>query len=297
MANGHGWRNGYRGWLQTNRDISKDTIAKAVCSQRPIQEPELTLEKFRKSYQKYKWPFFPFNEATTDPILEGISSSHLASSVIQEDTKDDDSSDSSSSSSSTASSSAAEELDFGDAEELIVARLCLQRVILQGVRLHLHRAFSLTDRGQNLLLDADSGLRPPNVLEAQAADKALWQMIHDLVLDQQFTLDNAIHEDLQKDVANQKAKANKEAKRAKHLLAQPGSQKQQCKANGNSYVCSSNRASVKKEIPAVSAICAPIHWRRDKHAANLIVRLTISSNHTDSYRTISCGSLRFLRPQ
>ena len=43
-------------------------------------------------------------------------------------------------------------------------------------------------------LDADSGLRPPNVLESQAADKALWQMIHDLVLDQQFTLDNAIHE-------------------------------------------------------------------------------------------------------
>ena len=43
-------------------------------------------------------------------------------------------------------------------------------------------------------LEGDSGLRPPNVLEAQAADKALWQLIHDLVLDQQFTLDNAIHE-------------------------------------------------------------------------------------------------------
>ena len=43
-------------------------------------------------------------------------------------------------------------------------------------------------------LEGDSGLRLPNVLEAQAADKALWQLIHDLVLDQQFTLDNAIHE-------------------------------------------------------------------------------------------------------
>ena len=43
-------------------------------------------------------------------------------------------------------------------------------------------------------LEGDSGLRPPNVLEAQAADKALWQLIHDLVLDQQFTVDNAIHE-------------------------------------------------------------------------------------------------------
>eukprot|EP00435_Cladocopium_sp_Y103_P070119 s177_g34.t1 len=38
-------------------------------------------------------------------------------------------------------------------------------------------------------LEADSGLRTPRVLEAQAADKALWQLIHD---DQQFTLDNAI---------------------------------------------------------------------------------------------------------
>ena len=42
-------------------------------------------------------------------------------------------------------------------------------------------------------LDSDSGSRPPNVLESQAADKALWQMIHDLVLDQKFTLDNALH--------------------------------------------------------------------------------------------------------
>ena len=106
-------------------------------SQRPIQEPEVTLEKFRKSYQKYKWLFFPFNEATTDPILEGISSSHLASSVIQEDTKDDDSSDSSSSSSSTASSSAAEELDFGDAEELIVARITkIQHMMLVTTDCH-----------------------------------------------------------------------------------------------------------------------------------------------------------------
>ena len=43
-------------------------------------------------------------------------------------------------------------------------------------------------------LEADTGLRTPNVLESQAADKALWQIIHDLVLDQQFTLDNALHE-------------------------------------------------------------------------------------------------------
>ena len=92
-------------------------------SQRPIQEPVVILETFRKPYQKYKWIFFPFNEATMDPILEGIPSSQLASDAIQADTKDDASSVSSSSPSSTASSSVAEELDFGDTEELIGARI------------------------------------------------------------------------------------------------------------------------------------------------------------------------------
>ena len=182
---------------------------------------------------------------------------------------------------------------------------------------HLQRLRSYTLKFMGFLtqrLDADSGLRPPNVLEAQAADKALWQMIHDLVLDQQFTLDNAIHEvthlrsdhyfnqglscrpnrntllhqphplDLQKDGENRKARANKEAKRAKHLLAQPGSRRLQFKESGISYVCSSNRESVRKEIPADLAICVPTHWHRGRHAANLIARLTISSNHTDSDR-------------
>jgi len=57
------------------------------------------------------------------------------------------------------------------------------------------RSYSLKFMGfMTQRLDGDSGLRHPNVLEAQAADKALWQLIHDLVLDQQFSLDNAIHE-------------------------------------------------------------------------------------------------------
>jgi hypothetical protein len=106
-------------------------------------------------------------------------------------------------------------------------------------------------------LEGDSGLRPPNVLEAQAADKALWQLIHDLVLDQQFTLDNAIHEvtHLRSDMAsllqprpkvtskpqpvhhpgvpmaaaraveNPKVRASRRAKRVNHLLALHGSPK------------------------------------------------------------------------
>ena len=56
------------------------------------------------------------------------------------------------------------------------------------------RAYSLKFMGfMTQRLDGDSGLRHPNVLEAQAADKALWQLLHDLVLSQQFSLDNAIH--------------------------------------------------------------------------------------------------------
>jgi hypothetical protein len=57
------------------------------------------------------------------------------------------------------------------------------------------RSYSLKFMGfMTQRLDGDSGLRHHNVLEAQAADKALWQLIHDLVLDQQFSLDNASHE-------------------------------------------------------------------------------------------------------
>ncbi|CAL1130286.1 unnamed protein product [Cladocopium goreaui] len=62
---------------------------------------------------------------------------------------------------------------------------------------HLQRLRAYTLKFMGFLtqrLDSDSGLRPPNVLESQAADKALWQMIHDLVIDQKFTLDNALHE-------------------------------------------------------------------------------------------------------
>ena len=43
-------------------------------------------------------------------------------------------------------------------------------------------------------LDNDSGLRTCNVLEAQSADKTLWHLVHELVADQGFTLDNALHE-------------------------------------------------------------------------------------------------------
>ena len=62
---------------------------------------------------------------------------------------------------------------------------------------HLQRLRAYTLKFMGFLtqrLDSDSGLRPPHVLESQAADKALLQMIHDLVIDQKFTLDNALHE-------------------------------------------------------------------------------------------------------
>lgn len=62
---------------------------------------------------------------------------------------------------------------------------------------HLQRLRSYSLRFMSLMtqrLDGESGLRPPSILEAQAADKQLWQIIHDLVLDQGFSLDNALHE-------------------------------------------------------------------------------------------------------
>ena len=43
-------------------------------------------------------------------------------------------------------------------------------------------------------LEPDFNLRTANILEAQAADKQLWQIIHDLVADSGFSLDDALHE-------------------------------------------------------------------------------------------------------
>ncbi len=64
-----------------------------------------------------------------------------------------------------------------------------------GARLHRLRAFSL--RFMGLLtqrLDAESGLRPPSILEAQSADKQLWHLIQELCVDQGWSLNDALHE-------------------------------------------------------------------------------------------------------
>ena len=62
---------------------------------------------------------------------------------------------------------------------------------------HLQRLKAYTLKFMGLLTqrqDSDSNLRNANILEAQAADKQLWQTIHDLVTDSGFTLDDALHE-------------------------------------------------------------------------------------------------------
>ena len=62
---------------------------------------------------------------------------------------------------------------------------------------HLQRLKAYTLKFMGLLTqrqDSDSNLRNANILEAQAADKQLWQIIHDLVTDSNFTLDDALHE-------------------------------------------------------------------------------------------------------
>ena len=42
--------------------------------------------------------------------------------------------------------------------------------------------------------DPDTGLRTPSIMEAQAADKHLWFLIGELVMDKNWTLDQALHE-------------------------------------------------------------------------------------------------------
>ena len=42
--------------------------------------------------------------------------------------------------------------------------------------------------------DQDTGLRTPNIMEAQAADKHIWFIIGELVMDKSWTLDQALHE-------------------------------------------------------------------------------------------------------
>lgn len=54
---------------------------------------------------------------------------------------------------------------------------------------HLENLNHLTQR-----VDADTNLRTPTVIEAQAADRQVWTTIAELVNDQQWTMDDAIHE-------------------------------------------------------------------------------------------------------
>ena len=91
-------------------------------SQRPIQEPAVQLERFKKEYQLYRWRFFAFNNATSDPVLEGIPTSHAKTKQVDVE-KEDSSGSSSSSSSSSASDSDTAEVNIGEADELVVARV------------------------------------------------------------------------------------------------------------------------------------------------------------------------------
>ena len=62
---------------------------------------------------------------------------------------------------------------------------------------HLQRLKAYTLRFMGFLtqkFDADSSLRTANVLEAQSADKQLWQVIYDLVVDEQWSLNDALNE-------------------------------------------------------------------------------------------------------
>ena len=183
---------------------------------------------------------------------------------------------------------------------------------------HLQRLRAYTLKFMGFLtqrLDSDLGLRPPNVLESQAADKALWQMIHDLVIDQKFTLDNALHEvtHLRSDMAsllqprpkisvrptstssstgpqcrpkvvgNPKGSQNRAEKRATLLLVLLGSPKPLFKANDISFACNTNPGNVRRVTLASSVTCAPIHYHQDRRVHSYTVHLIISNNLTDSW--------------
>ena len=98
-------------------------------SQRPIQEPSVSLERFRKTYPEYKWLFLPFNGASADPILEGVPIQQDPTKVDKEASQEADSSDSSSTSSSSVSSSgspktATEKIaTLDEFDEFVVARI------------------------------------------------------------------------------------------------------------------------------------------------------------------------------
>ena len=103
-------------------------------SQRPIQEPAVHLESFCKSYQPYKWSFFPFNNAMKDPVQKGLQTETDTTVPNAEESGDIDSSSSSSSSSSFSSQreTHAQVSDLGPPEELVVARVTkIQHIMLQ----------------------------------------------------------------------------------------------------------------------------------------------------------------------
>ena len=103
-------------------------------SQRPIQEPAVHLESFSKSYQSYKWSFFPFNNAMKDPVQKGLQTETDTTVPNAEESGDSDSSSSSSSSSSFSSQreTHAHVSDLGPPEELVVARVTkIQHIMLQ----------------------------------------------------------------------------------------------------------------------------------------------------------------------
>ena len=67
--------------------------------------------------------------------------------------------------------------------------------LAEGAHLAHLKAYSLKFLGfLTQRYDQDSGLLTPNILEAQAADKHLWFIIGELVMDKSWSLDQALHE-------------------------------------------------------------------------------------------------------
>ena len=67
--------------------------------------------------------------------------------------------------------------------------------LAEGAHLAHLKAYSLKFLGYlTQKYDPDTGLRTPSIMEAQAADKHLWFLIGELVMDKNWSLDQALHE-------------------------------------------------------------------------------------------------------
>ena len=188
---------------------------------------------------------------------------------------------------------------------------------------HLHRLRAYTLKFMSLLsvrLDQDSGLRAPNMLEAQQADKTIWYHISELCESATWSLDDALLEFTQNrgDLAtllqprprlpkispaptNAPSKGQKGPKGgSKGAKSSKGGSKPGVRwllrfgevLRKRPYVCDTNQESAPTKI-AVMNMPVDIPNRMAQLAAQTMPRLITIKHHTDSWNRHRCDRLQF----